>query len=89
LPQTAVGPRERNLERALDKHRSIVRIRRRAGKSGDSFADIQYCPWCGKKLPQSVRNRWFEALQTMGLDPGDDRIPPEFEDERWLGNQGA
>jgi hypothetical protein len=51
---------------------------------GTAWVEIAYCPWCGAALPASARDQWFEALTNLGLDPGDDRVPPEFEDERWL-----
>ncbi|MEW6619280.1 MAG: hypothetical protein AB1422_08095 [bacterium] len=29
---------------------------------------MNYCPWCGKKLPKSLRDKIFEENQKKGLD---------------------
>lgn len=48
---------------------------------------IDYCPWCGTKLPKPLRDVWAELLDTMELyDPfGDDRdkVPEEFWTDKW------
>jgi len=51
---------------------------------GTSWISIAYCPWCGTRLPESVRDQWFDALDRLGLDPDDDALPRPYEDERWL-----
>ena len=38
---------------------------------GQSEIVIRFCPWCGKALPPSRRNAWFDAIEAMGLEPGD------------------
>ena len=30
---------------------------------GESFIVIQFCPWCGKKLPDSRREQYFDELE--------------------------
>ncbi|MGI5325682.1 DUF6980 family protein [Actinomadura nitritigenes] len=50
---------------------------------GNSFLLIQYCPWCGTRLPPSQRDAWFDALERRGLDPGEDEVPPEFQTSAW------
>ena len=48
-----------------------------------------YCPWCNKKLPTSLNNKWFEILEKeYGLDDPDSReqeklIPKEFKTDEW------
>ncbi|GLV52262.1 hypothetical protein TBS_28280 [Thermobispora bispora] len=51
---------------------------------GRSFIEIHYCPWCGSRLPESRRDRWFAELEQRGIDPWTDEIPPEYQDDRWL-----
>ncbi|WP_406005949.1 hypothetical protein OG440_06995 [Streptomyces sp. NBC_00637] len=51
---------------------------------GSASREIAFCPWCGARLPRSQRDRWFDALDALGIDPGQDEVPPEFEDDRWL-----
>lgn len=51
---------------------------------GAAFAGIDFCPWCGHRLPESRRDRWFDELEGRGIDPWEDEVPPEFQDDRWL-----
>lgn len=50
---------------------------------GCSFSRIQFCPWCGHRLPESLRDRWFKELEAMGLDPSIDDIPEKYESDVW------
>jgi hypothetical protein len=51
---------------------------------GTSSVKIAFCPWCGTRLPESQRDRWFDELERRGVDPWSDEIPAEFRDGRWL-----
>ena len=50
-----------------------------------------WCPWCGKKLPESLREKWFDAIEEMGLDDidilsdidGDPRVPEDMKSDAW------
>jgi hypothetical protein len=53
------------------------------GGIGESNILITFCPWCGGKLPASMRNEWFEELERRGIDPYGDKIPTEFLSEKW------
>ncbi len=50
---------------------------------------IIYCPWCNKKLPESLRDKWFEILEKeYNLDDPDSKeqqnlIPNEFKTDEW------
>ncbi len=51
---------------------------------GQSYITISFCPWCGKKLPVSKRDRWFETLAAHGYDnPSTQEIPKEFLSNEW------
>ena len=51
---------------------------------GSSVIAIAFCPWCGSKLPESLRDKWFEELELKGFkDPTSEAIPEEYTDERW------
>jgi hypothetical protein len=53
---------------------------------GSSFIVLRFCPWCGAVLPKSLRDRWFVALEGLGLDPHGDDVPAGFlSDEWWTG----
>jgi hypothetical protein len=50
---------------------------------GNSNILIHFCPWCGNKLPESLRSEWFAEFKRRNIDPYGDDIPPKFSDERW------
>ena len=51
---------------------------------GTSFCVISYCPWCGIKLAQSKRDRWFEELEALGIeDPSEENVPAQFLSDAW------
>ncbi len=51
---------------------------------GSSVIVINYCPWCGTKLPESKRDLWFDTLEELGIDPANqDSIPETYQSEKW------
>lgn len=57
---------------------------------GSSVLIIEFCPFCGARLPASLRDRWFDELDALGLEPGDDAIPrPMLTDEWWRTGGGS
>ena len=51
---------------------------------GSSVIALNFCPWCGEKLPDSLRMDWFAQLEKRGIDPtANETIPPEFETDQW------
>jgi len=57
--------------------------------AGGARQCLFHCPWCGEKLPPSQRDRWFDELEAMGLDPLSDPIPEAYRTGEWLGPAGA
>lgn len=55
---------------------------------------ILYCPWCGKKLPSRLGEKWFEILtQEYNIsDPYDKKqsklVPEEFKSDEWWKKRG-
>jgi hypothetical protein len=50
----------------------------------DSYILISFCPWCGKKLPDSQRGRWFLELEKLGYEyPLEQVIPEDFKSATW------
>jgi hypothetical protein len=49
---------------------------------GSSNIAIHYCPCCGRLLPASLRNKWFEEIETRGYK-NDIDIPAEFNSDAW------
>lgn len=51
---------------------------------GESMQIMKYCPWCGKQLPNSLREEWFNELEKLGYDePFDQNIPIEYTTSAW------
>lgn len=51
---------------------------------GSSTVRIAYCPWCGRKLPDSRRDLWFTTLNALGFsEPFSQSIPSRFETDEW------
>jgi hypothetical protein len=50
---------------------------------GTSTIELLFCPWCDHKLPDSLRDKWFDELERRGIDPISPDVPAEFTDERW------
>lgn len=51
--------------------------------SGSSYITLTFCPWCGKELPSSMRDAWFDAIEGMGLEPESAELPMEYNSELW------
>jgi len=49
---------------------------------------LEFCPWCGKKLPESKRVCWFNRLEKMGFEAPLFRedIPEEYKTASWWKN---
>lgn len=56
---------------------------------GSAFQEITFCPWCGSKLPDSLRDRWFEIVfDELELDGVDDpKLPKYMLSDLWWRNQ--
>ena len=51
---------------------------------GTSYQLLEFCPWCGERLPRSLGDQWFERLSALGIDPIDEsRIPPRYLTDAW------
>ena len=44
---------------------------------------ISFCPFCGASLPTSLRDRWFQDLEGLDLEPGDPAIPKRMLTDEW------
>lgn len=53
--------------------------------AGGARQCLFFCPWCGGKLPESQRDRWFDALEAKGIDPLADEVPEEYRSGAWRG----
>jgi hypothetical protein len=50
---------------------------------GSSVALIEFCPFCGAKLPDSLRNEWFDRLEQLGLEPDSPELPAGMSSGAW------
>ena len=55
---------------------------------GDAYQLIDYCPWCGSRLPASLRNEWFDIADEIGLDASDPSTPEEMMSDAWWRQRG-
>jgi hypothetical protein len=58
-----------------------------------AFIAIDYCMFCGKELPSSLRHQWFDILeQEYGLESpmeeDEDKVPQEFWTDEWWKKRG-
>ena len=44
---------------------------------------INYCPWCGIKLPESLRHEYVKELNLLGYELLDDDIPEKYKTDAW------
>jgi hypothetical protein len=54
---------------------------------------IQFCPWCGTKLPKDLNDEWEEIVaKEFGVTQlyyrYMDKIPPEFKTDEWWKKRG-
>ncbi|WP_407670663.1 DUF6980 family protein [Nocardia suismassiliense] len=50
----------------------------------DSYIALNYCPWCGARLPPSLRDQWFDRIFDLGLDgPEDPGVPDDMKSDAW------
>ncbi|THD03159.1 hypothetical protein B1810_11315 [Panacagrimonas perspica] len=51
---------------------------------GTSTSEIAYCPWCGARLPTSLRDAWFDELEKLGIDISSDvDVPARYRGADW------
>ena len=48
---------------------------------GASYVLIAHCPWCGSKLPESQRDRWFD--ETDAIIERSEAVPARFHSIAW------
>ena len=62
--------------------------------NGPYIRSLEFCSWCGSKLPKSLKDEWFDILeQEYGLDdPGwpeqEQKMPVEFKTDEWWKKRG-
>jgi hypothetical protein len=44
---------------------------------------IEFCPWCGARLPKSLRDPYFDHLETLGLEPESNELPLDLRSDAW------
>lgn len=60
----------------------------RVDDGGDSLYLIEFCPWCGTKLPSSLRDEWHARLESLGLTTLSTHIPEDMNSEAWWKKEG-
>ena len=51
----------------------------------DSWAQrtLEYCPWCGQRLPTSLRDAWCDRIFALGFEIIDEDIPAPYDSDEW------
>jgi hypothetical protein len=44
-----------------------------------TYTVLRYCPFCGDKLPRSMRKKWMNRLEKMGFDLFGDQFGDEVD----------
>lgn len=57
--------------------------------AGGAKQQLFYCPWCGDQLPPSQRDRWFDELDALGIDPDQEVVPERYRSGVWRGAPDA
>jgi hypothetical protein len=50
---------------------------------GTSYLVIDFCPWCGCRLPLPLSDKWIDAMDKMGVPPPYDKVPEKYETDAW------
>jgi hypothetical protein len=85
MSQSFGGQMERHRQNDWDSVRYDARFDEYWIPAGGAQQLLFHCPWCGERLPPSQRDRWFDALEALGIDPLSDPIPHEFRTGAWRG----
>jgi uncharacterized protein DUF6980 len=87
------------MDRGLQSERKILQYDKKyreysinLSRSKGGFL-FDYCPFCGKKLPESLRKLWFNILEQeyhlefpLSLDKK--KVPAEFQTDEWWKKRG-
>jgi hypothetical protein len=57
-------------------------------REGSNRQALWFCPFCGDRFPESLRDQYFERLRAIGVEPMDDEVPVEFTSDRWWREAG-
>ena len=54
-------------------------------ESGWTYIKVDYCPFCGYKFPESLRDKYFEELEALGIDywMEPEKVPEEYKSDKW------
>jgi hypothetical protein len=50
---------------------------------GSSWVLIRFCPWCGSRLAESLRDEWFAEMERRGINPWKGEVPAAFQSSAW------
>ena len=58
-----------------------------------TLQNMDYCPWCGTKLPKTLGQEWCDAiLEELGIEDVDAeewaRLPEKYKTEQWWRERG-
>ena len=58
-------------------------------KDGLSVQIMNFCPFCGGKFPESLRDKFYDEIFDAGYEGDDDKnLPSEYRSDAWWKKQG-
>jgi hypothetical protein len=51
--------------------------------TGPIVQSTEFCPWCGSRLPTSLRDGYFDHLEKLGLEPESSELPLDLRSDAW------
>lgn len=62
------------------------------GKQSRPMQCLNWCPFCGAKLPSSLRTEWHDILNDMGIEEplfkDEHCVPDDFTTDKWWKDRG-
>ena len=52
-------------------------------EGGGQIIRFEYCPFCGYKFPESLRDKYCDELEKLGLNFFSEDIPEEYKSDKW------
>lgn len=59
-------------------------------RNSQAVQGMTFCPWCGEKLPESLRDEFYDIIiDKLGLGGCyDEKLPEEFKTDEWWKKRG-
>jgi len=86
MPRHCCSEMQRHLEEGEVAIRYVAKFREYGIPildGGSATQEIHFCPWCGCPLPGSLRDRWFDEIESRGFDLDSEDLPTKYLTDEW------